>query len=304
MLKTCLNVSAVVLVTASLTMAQPPGGGGPGQGAGPDSNIERMFNHDENEDGKLGKDEVPERLQGMFARADKDEDGFLTKDEVRAYFQTREQGQGGGRGEGRGGREGAGGRGGGREGGRGREGGGRGGSGGPGGPRGMPPFPVMMALDADGNGEISADEINNATAALKKLDRNKNGKLDADELRPEFGGGPPGGGREGGGGPPGGGGRGGFGGQGFVDGMLERYDANKDGKLSGDEIPERMRDRVAEIDTNKDKAVDKAELEAMARQFGGGGGGGRGGGEAGRGRGGDGGGGGERRRPPIEEDDE
>ncbi|MEO2015932.1 MAG: hypothetical protein ABGZ53_16355 [Fuerstiella sp.] len=323
MLKTCLNVSAVVLVTASLALAQPPGGGGPDQGGGPDSNIERMFNHDENEDGKLDKAELPERLQGILARADKDEDGLLTKDEVLAYFQTREQGQGGGRGEGRGGREGAGGR----EGGRGREGGGRGGAGGggeggPGGPRGMPPFPVMMALDADGNGEISADEINNATAALKKLDRNKNGKLDADELRPEFGGGrqggqgggrggfgggPPGGG-QGGGGPPGGG-RGGFGGQSFVDGMLERFDENKDGKLSGDEIPERMRDRVAEIDTNKDKAVDKAELEAMARQFGGGGG--RGGGEAGRGRGGDGGGGGggrgdggQRRRPPIEEDDE
>ncbi|MCP4175560.1 MAG: hypothetical protein GY758_32845 [Fuerstiella sp.] len=322
MLKTCLNVTAVVLATASLTLAQPPGGGGPGHGDGPDSSIDRMFNHDENEDGKLGKAELPERLQGIFARADKDEDGFLTKVEVRAYFQTREQPQGGSRGEGRGGREGAGGRG--REGG-GREGGGRGGSGergeggrGAGGPRGMPPSPVMMALDADGNGEISADEINNATAALKKLDRNKNGKLDADELRPEFGGGPPGGGAGGrggfGGGPPGGGpggggppggGRGGFGGQSFVDGMLGRYDENKDGKLSGDEIPERMRDRVEQIDTNKDKAVDKAELEAMAQQFGGGRGGG-GGGEAGRGRGGDGGGGrgdgGQRQRPPIEEE--
>ena len=98
----------------------------------------------------------------------------------------------------------------------------------------MPPFPVMMVLDADGNGEISADEINNATAALKKLDRNRNGKLDADELRPSFGGGPPGGGF--GGGPPGGGreggGHGGFGGQSFVGGMLERYDEDKDGKLA------------------------------------------------------------------------
>jgi Ca2+-binding EF-hand superfamily protein len=83
--------------------------------------------------------------------------------------------------------------------------------------------------------------------------------------------------------------------------MLGRYDENKDGKLSGDEIPERMRDRVEQIDTNKDKAIDKAELEAMARQFGG-----DRGGEAGRGRGGEGGGGrgdgGQRRRPPIEEE--
>lgn len=294
MLKTCLNVSAVLLMAASLTLAQPPGGRGPGEG--PDSNLDRMFNHDKNEDGKLGKDEVPERLQAIFARADRDEDGFLNKEEVRAYFQsqTEEQGQDERRGEGRGGRDG----------GRSREGGGRGGFGGrgepgmgPGGSRGMPPFPLMMALDADGNGEISADEINNATAALKKLDRNRNGKLDADELRPSFGGG-----REGGffGGPPGGGreggGRGGFGGQSFVDGMLDRYDENKDGKLSGDEIPERMRDRLEQIDANSDKAIDTAELEAMMRQFGGGRGG-----EAGRSRGGDG-GGGQRRRPPIEEE--
>jgi Ca2+-binding EF-hand superfamily protein len=289
MLKKYLNVSAVLVATASLTLAQPPGGRG--RDEGPDSNVDRMFNHDGNEDGKLGKDEVPERLQGIFARADKDEDGFLNKEEVRAYFQSQAEGQG----RGRGGREG----GGGREGARSREGGGRGGFGGrgesgagPGGPRDMPPFPVMMALDADGNGEISADEINNATAALKKLDRNRNGKLDADELRPSFGGG-----REGGfgGGPPGGG-RGGIGGQSFVEGMLGRYDENKDGKLAGDEIPERMRDRVEQIDTNKDKAIDKAELEAMTRQFGS-----DRGGEAGRGRGGEG-GGGQRQRPPIEEE--
>jgi hypothetical protein len=77
--------------------------------------------------------------------------------------------------------------------------------------------------------------------------------------------------------------------------MLGRYDENKDGKLTGDEIPERMRDRVEQIDTNKDEAIDKAELEAMARQFGG-----DRGGEASRGREG---GGGQRRRPPIEEEE-
>ena len=295
MLKTCLNLSAVVLATASLTLAQPPGGRGPEEG--PDSNVDRMFSHDKNEDGKLGKDEIPEALQGIFARADKNEDGSLSKEEMRAYFQSRaqERGREGGRG--------------GREGGRSREVGGRGDTGaGPGGPRGMPPFPLMMALDVDGNGEISADEINNATAALKKLDRNRNGKLDADELRSSFRGGPPGGGGEGGfgGGSPGGG-RGGFGGQNFVEGMLDRYDQNNDGKLAGAEIPERMQDRLEQLDTNKDKAIDKAELEAMMRQFGSGRGG-----EAGRGRGGEGGGrGGEgggrggadqRRRPPIEEE--
>ena len=45
-------------------------------------------------------------------------------------------------------------------------------------------LPVMAALDADGDGEISADEIKNSVAALKKLDKNKDGKLTSEELRP------------------------------------------------------------------------------------------------------------------------
>ena len=64
--------------------------------------------------------------------------------------------------------------------------GGRGGQGGPGGFLRM--FPVMTALDSDGNGEISSEEIKGAVVALKKLDKNKDGKLTEDELRPNFGG--------------------------------------------------------------------------------------------------------------------
>ena len=64
--------------------------------------------------------------------------------------------------------------------------GGRGGQGGSGGFLRM--FPVMAALDSDGNGEISTEEIKGAVAALKKLDKNKDGKLTEDELRPNFGG--------------------------------------------------------------------------------------------------------------------
>ena len=57
--------------------------------------------------------------------------------------------------------------------------------GGPGGGRPIPP--VMAALDADTNGEISAKEIENAAKALAALDKNKDGKLTEDELRPEMG---------------------------------------------------------------------------------------------------------------------
>ena len=52
--------------------------------------------------------------------------------------------------------------------------------------------------------------------------------------------------------------------------MLERNDANKDGKLTGEEIPERMRQGMARIDTNSDEAIDRAELERMMNNFGGG----------------------------------
>jgi len=61
-----------------------------------------------------------------------------------------------------------------------------------------PPNPVMMALDKDGNRELSEEEINNAVTALKTLDRNNDGRLSDDEIRPPRPEGPPRGpGREG-----------------------------------------------------------------------------------------------------------
>jgi hypothetical protein len=59
--------------------------------------------------------------------------------------------------------------------------------GGPGGMNGRrpPPSPLMEALDANHDGIIDADEIANASAALKKLDKNGDGKLTQDELRPK-----------------------------------------------------------------------------------------------------------------------
>ncbi len=66
-----------------------------------------------------------------------------------------------------------------------------------------PRMPLVTALDADGNGEISAAEITGAAKALKKLDEDKDGKLSREEFGPRFGRGRPGGrpgqGRPGGG---------------------------------------------------------------------------------------------------------
>ncbi len=58
--------------------------------------------------------------------------------------------------------------------------------GGPGGRMGHrpPPSPLMEALDVNHDGVIDADEIANASAELKTLDKNGDGKLTQDELRP------------------------------------------------------------------------------------------------------------------------
>lgn len=118
---------------------------------------------DANHNGLLEKSEVPDRLQGLFERGDTNHDGVLTRDEITKLAEAnRQQSAGGGRGEGRGpGR-------------------------GPGGPN---QFDLAFnALDRDRNGEISADEINNAAAALKTLDKNRDGTITEDEVTPESGG--------------------------------------------------------------------------------------------------------------------
>ena len=48
----------------------------------------------------------------------------------------------------------------------------------------MKHMPVLVVLDADKDGKISAEEIANAPAALKTLDKNDDGILTAEELRP------------------------------------------------------------------------------------------------------------------------
>ena len=44
--------------------------------------------------------------------------------------------------------------------------------------------PVLAALDSNHDGEISADEILNAPAALLALDKNRDGQLTEGELLP------------------------------------------------------------------------------------------------------------------------
>ena len=52
------------------------------------------------------------------------------------------------------------------------------------GARPRPVLPLILALDANADGVISAPEIANAVASLKALDANGDGMLTHDELRP------------------------------------------------------------------------------------------------------------------------
>jgi len=45
------------------------------------------------------------------------------------------------------------------------------------------------------------------------------------------------------------------------------HDKNDDGRLSKDEVPERMRRFFDRVDTNSDGQIDKSEAEAMAKRF-------------------------------------
>lgn len=142
------RIIILTLATGLVLTSQPPG-----------DLVETLFSFDKNKDGKLTKEELPERMQGIFGRADANNDGVLTRDEV----QKATAGMGGDRGRGAG--------------------------------MGMMMNPLLRALDTDKDGKLSAAEIAAAPASLKTLDKNGDGVLDEEELRPPMRGRGPEGGR-------------------------------------------------------------------------------------------------------------
>ena len=145
--------------------APPAAGGGEGRGRGgsgvgdeapaapptPDEMVATLMAFDKNTDGKLTKAEVPERMQGMFARADANHDGVLTADEIKTAAAAQPQpaaNRAGGEGRAR---------------------------------RGRPRWPprrstrCSRALDQDGDGALSADEIAGAAgrAAQARYERQR-----------------------------------------------------------------------------------------------------------------------------------
>jgi hypothetical protein len=92
---------------ATETARGPLARGGPGRGLGrglaANDIVERIMSFDKNNDGKITRDELPERMQNLIAKGDANKDGVLDRDEVKklAAEMAREES---GRGRGRGGR--------------------------------------------------------------------------------------------------------------------------------------------------------------------------------------------------------
>jgi hypothetical protein len=67
---------------------------------------------------------------------------------------------------------------------------------------------------------------------------------------------------------PGGSGRGSPGGGNFVE-RVTVFDKNGDGKVTKDEMPQQMKERMLQrADTNRDGALDKEEVKKFAEQIG------------------------------------
>lgn len=171
---------------------------------------QRLMLLDKNGDGVLTADEVPERMKPLFERGDTNHDGKLTREEIVAMSgkQADPQGRPVGRGN----------------------------------------FssmdPVMIALDVDKDGILSATEIANASAALKTLDKDGDGTLSAAELRmrqqtPRQ----------------------------RAEHLFDEWDTNKDGALTKEEMPDRMQAQFEAIDTNHDGKVDMDEATAYMEKM-------------------------------------
>lgn len=140
-------------------------------------------------------------------------------------------------------------------------------------PHRMPVPPVLNAIDGNHDGTIDTTELNNASAALRALDKNGDGQLSPEELRPEMprpgSPGKPGNGQGPGpnapqgqhpqrpGGPQQGGNQGNFRPPPFP--ILSAIDGNQDHSISADEIANAPA-ALLKLDKNGDGQLTREEL--------------------------------------------
>ncbi|WP_168564393.1 EF-hand domain-containing protein [Crateriforma spongiae] len=103
---------------------------------------------------------------------------------------------------------------------------------------------ILQLLDTDYNQTVSFDEIDQGAQRIRGMDANGDKQVSVAEMAAARG----------------------------VDGgaelakQLMGFDKNKDGKLSADEVPHRMRLILKSADKDKDSLVDRAELAEMTAE--------------------------------------
>ncbi|MDM8541569.1 hypothetical protein QUF90_10830 [Desulfococcaceae bacterium HSG9] len=139
----------------------------------------------------------------------------------------------------------------------------------------------VMNFDADGDGKVSKEEMPKRMQdrLLQRADTNGDGAIDRQEVTKIAEGWKPGGpsgqnqgsqSRKSGQGRGGQSGqrRGGSGGGDIIERVMN-FDADGDGKVSKEEMPKRMQDRLLQrADTNGDGAIDRQEVTKLAEQMG------------------------------------
>ena len=81
------SILTIALMSTTSILAQPPGGprgGRNGPGVSTEDLIQRILRYDKNKDGKVTKDELPDRMQHLLEMGDTNKDGALDKDEIKA----------------------------------------------------------------------------------------------------------------------------------------------------------------------------------------------------------------------------
>ncbi len=112
------------------------------------------------------------------------------------------------------------------------------------------PQAIMAQFDVNGDGVITPDEVpGDAQQRLAEMDTNGDGGCDLSELQLASQKQP---------------GRGvqRQGGQGDSRAIFAQFDQNGDGMITPDEVPQNGRQRLAQMDTNRDGACDRSEMEA------------------------------------------
>ena len=71
-------------VRRAVLVTEMPAASGGGRGGSPFAVIERLMSFDVNKDGRISRDELPERMHGLVGRGDRNGNAALDPDEIRA----------------------------------------------------------------------------------------------------------------------------------------------------------------------------------------------------------------------------